>query len=170
MIWVVAVVVVGLIAVLAELMLSFQKKADELRQIQSPIKRRIRAHQEAMQEAVKNIENAASGRIDELDMQMPAYTNQLTGFGKRLSEVETEIFGADYDPTAPVVEEETDFLADQSEDGKDEEEGDPSEKAAKRAREILDEVEGHKTSLERDLEVVKRTVALLEGKLNRGSG
>ena len=93
MIWVVAVVVVGLIAVLAELMLSFQKKADELRQIQSPIKRRIRAHQEAMQEAVKNIENAATGRIDELDMQMPAYTNQLTGFGKRLSEVETEIFG-----------------------------------------------------------------------------
>ena len=103
-------------------------------------------------------------------MQMPVYTNQLTGFGKRLGEVETEIFGADYDPTAPAVEEETDFLANQSEDGKDKEEEDPSEKAAVRAREILDEVEGHKTSLQRDLEVVKRTVALLEGKLNRGSG
>jgi len=171
MIWVLAVVVVGLIAVLAELLLSFQKKADDLRQIQNPIRRRIRAHQEAMQQAVSKIETAASGQLEELDAKMPVYTQQLSGLGQQLSEIEKRVFGPDYDPTVPVAKEEEDFLArsNKVEDEKDKAEVDPSEKIARDGRDLLDDLEGHKTSLQRDIEVVKRTAALLEGKLKRGS-
>ncbi len=172
MIWIIAIaiVVVGLIAVLAELLLSYQKKSDELRALQVPIRRRIRAHQKAMQEAVEKIEGAAQGRLDELEMEMPAFANQLTGLGKGLTAVETELFGEDYDPNAPKEEEE-DFLDKSSgnSDGKVAEEDGPEE-AVNKARDLLEEVEGHRSSLERDVEVVKRTMALLEGKLRRGMG
>ena len=173
MIWVLAVVVVGLIAVLAELLLSFQKKVDDLRQIQNPIRRRIRAHQEGMQQAVSKIEIAASGQLQELDAKMPVYTQQLSGLGQQLSEIEKRVFGPDYDPTVPVAkEEEEDFLGrtNKIEDEKEKAEVDPSEKVARDGRDLLDDLEGHKTSLQRDIEVVKRTAALLEGKLKRGSG
>ena len=171
MIWVLAVVVVGLIAVLAELLLSFQKKADDLRHIQNPIRRRIREHQEAMQQAVSTIETAANGQVQELDAKMPVYTQQLSGLGQQLSEIEKRVFGPDYDPTVPVAVEEEDFLAkaNKIEDEKEQAEVDPSEKVARAGRDLLDDLEGHKTSLQRDIEVVKRTAALLEGKLKRGS-
>ena len=172
MIWIIAIVVVGLIAVLAELLLSYQKKSDELRALQVPIRRRIRAHQKAMQEAVEKIEGAAQGRLDELEMEMPAFANQLTGLGKGLTAVETELFGEDYDPNAPKEEEEEEDFLDKSSgnsDGKVAEEDGPEE-AVNKARDLLEEVEGHRSSLERDVEVVKRTMALLEGKLRRGMG
>ena len=170
MIWIIAVVVVGLIAVLAELLLSFQKKADELRTLQVPIRRRIRAHQQAMQEAVEKIEGAAQGRIDELETEMPAFANQLTGLSKGLTAVETELFGEGYDPSAQKEEEE-DFLDESSNNGEGKETSeDGPEEAVSKARDLLEDLEGHRSSLERDVEVVKRTMALLEGKLRRGTG
>ena len=171
MIWVLAVVVVGLIAVLAELLLGFQKKADDLRQIQNPIKHRIRTHQEAMQEAVSKIESAAAGQLQELESKMPVYTQELSGLGNQLSAIEKQLFGPDYDPTVAVVKGEEDFPAGKKSGGeKERAEGNPSEKSVRAGRNLLDDLQGHKTSLQRDVEVVKRTAALLEGKLKRGSG
>jgi hypothetical protein len=124
-----------------------------------------------MQQAVSKIETAASGQLEELDAKMPVYTQQLSGLGQQLSEIEKRVFGPDYDPTVPVAKEEEDFLArsNKVEDEKDKAEVDPSEKIARDGRDLLDDLEGHKTSLQRDIEVVKRTAALLEGKLKRGS-
>ncbi|MBT4096306.1 MAG: hypothetical protein HOE86_01590, partial [Gemmatimonadetes bacterium] len=66
MIWVLAVVVVGLIAVLAELLLSYQKRAHDLRSKQDPLRRRIRAHAQAMEEAVGGIQRTAADQMEYL--------------------------------------------------------------------------------------------------------
>ena len=55
MIWVLAVVVVGLIAVLAELLLSYQKRAHDLRSKQDPLRRQIRAETERMRRLLDDL-------------------------------------------------------------------------------------------------------------------
>ena len=61
MVWVLAVVVVGLIAVIAELFLSYQKRASDIRLKQDPIRSKIRAHQQAMHDSVQRITGSCRG-------------------------------------------------------------------------------------------------------------
>lgn len=76
MIWVIAVVVVVLIVVLAELLLSYQKRASELQVKQDPFRRRIRAHAAAMQEAVSRIQGIATEQVAEFTTELQQLTSR----------------------------------------------------------------------------------------------
>lgn len=163
MIWVFAVVVVGLIAVLAELLLSYQKRAHELRLKQDPVRRRIRAHGKAMQEAVGGIQGVATEQIVVFTTDLQALAKRADELREVLQNLERKILG---DSGASAAK---DDLIDEpdTEAGKVDAEETPKDKVNK-ARELLQlEVDGHRLSLQRDVEVVRRTLALLESKLRR---
>ena len=72
MIWVIAVVVV----VLAELLLSYQKRASELQVKQDPFRRRVRAHAASMQEAVIRIQGIATEQVPEFTTELQQLTSR----------------------------------------------------------------------------------------------
>ncbi len=165
MIWVFAVVVVGLIAVLAELLLSYQKRAHELRLLQEPLRRRIRGHAKAMQDAVGGIQAIATEQVAE-------FTTQLQGLARRADELREALLGLEQQVLGDAARiaahddliEEVDPNA-----GKIDAEETP-EDSVHRAQEYLrQEVDGHRLSMQRDVEVVRRTLVLLEAKLRRGA-
>ena len=168
MVWVLAVIVVGLIAVIAELFLSYQKRAQDLRLKQDPIRHRIRAHNKAMKESVERIQGVAETQLQELDRELPQRVQQFDNFSNSLRAVETQLFGGDGAPQ----ESDIDFLSEEAskaEAKKDKQEKDPNLVRVEKARELLDEMEGHTRSLKRDFEVVKQSLGLLESKLRRSA-
>ena len=95
MVWVLAVIVVGLIAVIAELFLTYQKRAHDLRLKQDPIRHKIRAHNKAMKESVERIQGAAESQLQELDRELPQRVQQIDNSSNSLRAVETKLFGGD---------------------------------------------------------------------------
>lgn len=163
MIWVFAIVVIGLIAVLAELLLSYQKRAHDLRLKQEPVRRRIRAHAKAMQEAVGGIQNVATEQIAEFTTQLQALAQRANELREDLQRVERQVFGEGMTATDKddLIEEED------TEAGNVDAEETP-EALVQAAQEFLRvEVDGHRLNMQRDVEVVRRTLALLESKLRR---
>ncbi|MBD07041.1 MAG: hypothetical protein CME24_22170 [Gemmatimonadetes bacterium] len=57
---------------LAELLLSYQKRAHDLRSKQEPLRRRIRAHSLAMEEAVSGVEGTAADQLEYLTEETSA--------------------------------------------------------------------------------------------------
>ena len=163
MIWVFAVVVIGLIAVLAELLLSYQKRAHELRATQDPVRRRIRAHAKAMQEVVGGIQNVATEQIAVFTTELQSLAKRADELREVLLNLERKIMG---DSGAAAAKD--DLIQDvDPAAGKIDAEETPEDKVHK-ARELLQlEVDGHRLSLQRDVEVVRRTLTLLESKLRR---
>ena len=172
MIWVLAVVVVGLIAVLAELLLSYQKRAHDLRSKQDPLRRRIRAHAQAMEEAVGGIQRTAADQMEYLNEQLQLHSERSEQLRTGLTQLERSVFGEGYDPNAPVEKEEDDELI-QDRDPSSGTVDEPEESPEDLLREARDfhrvEVEGPRTSFQRDLDVVRRTLSLLETKIRRGT-
>ncbi len=122
-----------------------------------------------MQEAVERIKAAAEDQLQELNRELPQREQQVDGFGRDLRDVELNLFGEDYDPRSSVKET-TDFLSEGAEqEEENEEDKDPNLERVEKARELLSEMEGHAASLKRDIEVVKQTLGMLEGKLRRSA-
>ena len=157
MIWILAVVVVGLIAVLAELLLSYQKRAQDLRGRQEPIRRKIREHTQAMEQAVSGVQGAASGRLGELTSELTELAGRAQELATDLSSLERSVFGEAYNPSAPHPA------------GDDDEAPDATQEQLMATRDtFVRDVEGNRLSLQRDVEVVRRTLGLLDSKLRRG--
>ena len=171
MIWVLAVVVIGLIAVLAELLLSYQKRAHDLRSKQEPLRRRIRAHSQAMEEAVGGIQRMADDQLEYLQEELGRHTQRSEELRVGLTQLERAVFGEGYDPNAPVPKDGEEELIQERETGSTKvDEAESPEDLLRKAREFQrQEVEGHRLSLQRDLDVVRRTLALLETKIRRGA-
>lgn len=93
MIWVFAVVVVGLIAVLAELLLSYQKRAQELRLKQDPLRRRIRDHAKAMQDAVQGIQGIATAQVAEFTTDLQGLARRADDLRQALHRLERQVLG-----------------------------------------------------------------------------
>lgn len=153
MIWVLAVVVVGLIAVLAELLLSYQKRANDLRSKQEPVRRRIREHNRAMQEAVGGIQAAAQGRVDELTAELQQLAQQADTLREQVERLAR---------AAPAPAE--------SDDESHDDEDSPAAQVGQLQDLMRVEVDGNRLSLQRDVEVVRRTLTLLQSKLRRSPG
>lgn len=168
MVWVLGVIVLGLIVVIAELFLSYQKRATDLRLKQDPIRAKIQAHHKAMQESVERIKEAAESQLDELNQELPQTAQQINVFAGTLRESEVELFGED---GLQGARDGGDFLSegdDKSEKEK-EEEKDPNLVRVEKAHELLEEMDGHASSLKRDVEVVKQSLGLLDAKLRRSA-
>ena len=171
MIWVLAVVVVGLIVVLAELLLNYQKRAHDLRTKQDPLRRRIRAHSQAMQEAVGGIQETADEQVEYLTGELVVLTQRGQELTTGLSGLEQSVFGDGYDPHGPAPQDDEELIQDREpENTKVDENEETPEDLLRQARGFQQqEVDGHRTSLQRDLDVVRRTLSLLETKVRRGS-
>lgn len=160
MIWVLAVVVVGLIAVLAELLLSYQKRAHDLRLKQDPLRRRIRAHTRAMQDAASGIQQAATGQVEE-------FTSVVRTLAQRAEELRTEL--QRLERLLPEEESEDDDITEEPTPSAAESEDTPVNRWREIERLMRQEVDGNRSSLQRDIDVVQRTLTLLESKLRRGT-
>ena len=163
MIWFLAVVVVGLIAVLAELLLSYQKRAHELRLLQDPLRRRIRGHTKAMQDAVGGIQGIATE-------QVAAFTTQLQGLARRVDELREALRGLERQVLgdAASIAAHDDLIEEADSDaGKIDAEEAPEDKVHQAQDFLRQEVDEHRLSMQRDVEVVRRTLVLLEAKLRR---
>ncbi len=170
LIWVLAVVVVGLIAVLAELLLSYQKRAHDLRSKQDPLRRKIRAHSQAMEEAVGGIQRTAADQLEYLNEQLQLHSARSQQLQTGMTALEHSVFGEGYDPDAPVEnDDDDDLIQERDPDAGKVDDDDKPEDLLREARDFhRQEVEGHRTSLQRDLDVVRRTLTLLETKIRRG--
>ena len=171
MIWVLAVVVIGLIAVLAELLLSYQKRAHDLRSKQEPLRRRIRTHAQAMQEAVGGIQKTADDQLAYLQEELSRHTQRSEELRVGLTQLERSVFGDGYDPNAPVPKDDDEELIQDREGGSTKvDEKETPEDLLRKSRDFQrQEVEGHRLSLQRDLDVVRRTLSLLKTKIRRGT-
>lgn len=161
MIWVLAVIVVGLMVVIAELLLTYQKRAHDLRKRQEPLRRRIRRHTQAMREAVSGIQGSAESQVEDLDKEAEGITGRINTISHRLEELERLVFGSDHDPDAPPAEEVEEVEEDEDVAKGKESVGD----LARQVREKQEELKQHRISMLRDVEVAKRTLGLLESKL-----
>ena len=66
-IWIVAVVLLGLIVVLAQMLLIYQKRSHELRLKMEPIRRRIHDHRSTTAEIFARIQERSAERLAELE-------------------------------------------------------------------------------------------------------
>lgn len=171
MIWILAVVVVGLIAVLAELLLNHQKRAHDLRVAQEPLRRRVQVHSQAMQEAVSGIQGLAQGQVAEVTVALTALAQRAEELRTGLTRLEREVFGDGYNSNGPASGKQDDLIEDdETEAGRVDPEEKPEDKL-REAREFLrQDVDGNRLGLQRDVEVVRRTLDLLETKVRRRSG
>jgi hypothetical protein len=89
MIWIFSVVCVSLVVVLIQLLMTYQKRAHDLRMKQEPVRRLIRLHKQAMLESIERLHAAADGRLEELIEETEKYkleTAQSAGVLKRWQE------------------------------------------------------------------------------------
>ena len=84
MIWIFYFVYVCLVVVVIQLVITYQKRGDNLRRKQEPIRRRIRLHKEGMVETIDKLHNAAAGRLEELDEEAKVYQSRICIYGKLL--------------------------------------------------------------------------------------
>ena len=165
MLWIFATVCMGLLVVLLQLLMAYHRRAYELRMKQEPLRRRIRVHKQAMQEAVAKIHQAADLRLEELDGEMAEFSREVTQSEKSLAELKDEVSGEE--------EEEEEEKAEEEEEGGDGkvEVGSLKEPnlrgMVRQATQIQEELSGHLSGLQRDLELVRRTLNRIDSKLQR---
>lgn len=174
MTWILAVIVVGLIAVLAEMVLVYQRRAYDLRMKQEPMRRRLRRHRKDMREAVERIRLAAEEGLRDIRSDMAERRRQVEPKGHLLLELEHQI-------RAEYAQPEPDGPADGKEEPEEEEEGvtavdlgvrDRGQELRTLVRTVQskhDELENHLASLERDADIAGRLFDRLQSKLQKDS-
>ena len=165
MIWIFVFVYVCLVVVVIQLVITYQKRGNNLRMKQEPIRRRIRLHKDSMGETIDKLHNAVAGRLEELDEEAKVYQSRICIYGKLLDR---------WRQTATEEKELTpaeELAADR--DAEMEEE--PICKAALRdMRNLIEELAGNQQELEwlservdRDTKFVRETLSRLEDRVGR---
>ena len=177
MTWILAVVVVGLIAVLAQMVLVYQRRAYDLRMKQEPLRRRLRRHRKEMKEAVERIRLAAEAGLRDIRSDVTERRRQVEPKRHLLLELEHQI-REEYAQPEP----------DETADGKEEPEPEEEEEGGvtavdlgvrDRGQELRtlvravqskhDELENHLASLARDADIAGRLFDRLQSKLQKDS-
>ena len=169
MIWVFAVVVVGLVTVIVQLLMVYQKRAHDLHMRQQPIRAHIREHVRSMEESTQKIRQTAVQRFEELEFESGEFRKQSEELRQILRQLQEAVLGA---VTRPEVSEVGEAAADSGE-------GDEKEKEKKKAstREMLTEavhmrelMDNNISSMRRDLEIVRRSVDRIESRMQKRLG
>ena len=173
MIWIIVVVVMCPIAVLAQLVLGYKKRAHVLRMKQEPLRFRIGKHNDALHEMVRTSEEAAMPRIEELQGVIREFTKFIDEHKPLLATLEGE--GRD---SGLLVEEEEDSLLDDGKPDmtldleKEEEEEDVELDLAATFRDTQscqDKLDLHLGDLGRDLDIVTRTLSRIRDRAKVGN-
>ena len=167
MIWIFVFVYVCLVVVVIQLVITYQKRGNNLRMKQEPIRRRIRLHKEAMIGTIDKLHNAVTGRLDELDEEAKVHQSRIRIYGELLVR---------WRETVPAEKELTpaeELAADQAEMQEE-----PARKAALRdMRNLIEELAGNQQELEanteridRDIELVRETLSRLKNRVESRPG
>ncbi len=161
--WIFSIVAVGLLAILIQMLLIYQKKAYDLRMRQAPIRKKIKERVQNLQESTKNIRRSAGDRVGELDAAQRIWTEKVAPLKAEMEEVQKSI------PTRPEP------TAEPGADGGGEIAEEDSDMAGVQklvidAKNSRLELDTNLTGIERDTGLVKRTLEQMEAKLTRMPG
>ena len=162
-IWIFGIVAIGLVAILIQMLLVYQKKAYDLRMRQAPVRKKIREHVQNLQESTRNIRRSAGDRVGELEAAHRIWTEKVAPLKAEMEEVQKSVPSIP-DPTAePAIGEEGEMA---------EEDGDVANirQLVIEAKNSRLELDTNLTGIERDTGLVKRTLEQMEAKLKRMPG
>jgi DNA anti-recombination protein RmuC len=174
MVWILAVIVVGLIAVLAEMVLVYQRRAYDLRVKQEPLRRRMRRHQKEMQEAVERVRAAAAQALTEYERDLAERTGALEPRRKLFVELEEQVRAEYHDSEAvgPAADgQDPDTPATASPDALDpyslSDRGTELRDMTHTVQSKLDELDNHLASLRRDMDIARRMLDRVENRVGK---
>ena len=161
------VICVGLFVVLIQLLMTYQKRAHDLRLKQEPVRRRIRIHKQAMVEAITGMHTAADLRLEELVEEAEKYKEVVSDSGRLLDEwgrrVEEELEEEEEDQ-----EEEPEEFEDRGGDILETKEAELSVRdLMRKGTRMQEELNNQSSGLYRDIDTVRRTLTRLDAKLQR---
>lgn len=133
-IWILVVVVVGMVVILAQLLLAYQKRAVRLRFAQNPVRRQITDHRHKLTELAETIRGMADTGLQQLQTNL----SDLTRRSSHAANVVAEL-----DPEAQARAEEMELAIEE------EGEGDGSESGNGHEDEALDELLGERREIGR---------------------
>lgn len=166
MIWIAAVVLLGLIVVLAQLLLVYQKGAHDLRMKMEPIRRRIRGHRTTMAEVFAKVQERGTARLGEVERYLATQGEKL---GKAKSAYE-DLEGEEMLQAPEADEEESGGVID---DDYDPEMEDQAAAAREVAREVLqahESLDGRLNELGRDRDLIARTLDRMQSQFGEEAG
>lgn len=90
MIWILVVVVVGMVVVLAQLLLSYQKRAVRLRIAQNPVRKQITAYKGKLNELAESVRAMAAAGLEQLEKNASALTRRSGHAANVVAELDPE--------------------------------------------------------------------------------
>lgn len=163
LIWICSIVAVGMVAILIQMLLVYQKKAYDLRMRQVPVRKKIKEHVLTLQEATRNIRRSAGDRVGELEVAHRAWTEKIAPLKAEMEEIQKSIPPLP-DPGAEQVDGEQIEIAEEDSDTV------RIRKLVIEARNSRLELDTNLAGIERDTGLVKRTLEQMEIKLKRMPG
>ena len=160
--WIFSVVAVGLVAILIQMLLVYQKKAYDLSMRQAPIRKKIKEHVSNLQELTKNIRRSAGDRVGELDAAHRVWAERIAPLKAEMEEVQKAIPPMP-DPAAAPAGEAAEIPEEDSDTAS-------LRKLVIEAKNSRLELDTNLTGIERDTLLVKRTLEQMEAKLKRAPG
>jgi len=167
-IWIASVVLLGLVVVLAQLLLVYQKRAHDLRMKMEPIRRRIRNHRSTMAEVFSKVQERGAESLASVDRFLDTQGDKL----ERAETVYEDLSGEDMLQT-PEENDDSD-----APDPLDDEDYDPefeaqASAARETAREVIaghESIESQLNEMGRDRDVIARTLERMQSQFGEEAG
>lgn len=159
--WVLGVICIALIVILIQLAAIYNRRSNELRLRQEPLRRRIQFHRKEIATSAEKVQRAAAGGLEELAFSITALADKNAQLKKGVEELEQQVRSNNEDDEE-IEDKDPVALAALKED-------DPRLvlRDAIRRRE---ELESHINALKRDAEGIKRNMQRVNAKLTRAEG
>ena len=168
MIWIFSTLCVGLVIVLIQLLMTYQKRAYDLRMKQEPLRRRIRIHKQAMAEATEKLHGAADARVEELGEEEGQFREQINESGRIMNAWKKQLLDGVVEEEEVEEEEETEEeIVEVDLDAEPVPSPAEIREQLRQATKTQEELEGHLSGLGRDVDTVRRTLTRLDSKLQR---
>ena len=167
MIYIVAVVLLGLIVVLAQLLLVYQKRSHDLRMKMEPIRRRIRDHRNTMAELFTKVQERGSTRLGEVERYLAAQ-------GEKLEHAEEAYGDLDGEPMLQLPdvtgEEEGEKVFDDDYDPAWEGQAAAARELAREVLQAHESLNGQLNEVGRDREAIARTLERMQSQFGEEAG
>jgi len=166
-IYIVAVVLLGLIVVLAQLLLVYQKRAHDLRMKMEPIRRRIRDHRNTMAELFAKVQERGTTRLGELERYLAAQGEKLESAEAAYEDLESEPMLRVPEPTE---EEEGEPAIGEDYDPEWEGQAAGAREVARAVLQAHESLDGQLNEMGRDREVIGRTLERMQSQFGEEVG
>jgi hypothetical protein len=161
MLWIFAIVATALLVINLQLLVLYKRRAHELRKRQDVPRRRIREHVEGMRAATAKTRSVVATRLEEMTFMIGHTKARSDALSRAIAGLE-EQFQIPDDAANPG-ERLTRSAGPQDEKTRQKE-------GVELLRRQQEEIGGHLTSMRREMEIVRRSLERLEGRIQRHAG